>query len=471
MWPAILVLVLEVTCFVSASSAEVVAAETTPPDIILIVVDTLRADYLGAYGFVGPISPQIDRFAAEAVRFERCVSTAPWTKPSTASMMTSLMPGTHRVLDHQGQYASDVPSGLKTSALPEEAETLAEALRGFGFQTAGWSANSWITKAMGFAQGFDVFHDPSQNLLNSDEVLRPALDWIDHASGKRPFFLYLHLMDVHGPWRWNPTEWSLLRPSPGLGWDRILSPEDVAQGKSLVRLIGISGMGDRLGEWRATYAAGVRVLDGRLGRFLDELRASGQLDRSLVVITADHGEELFDHGGWGHGWTLHGDQTWVPLLVRLPGGIRGGGVVYGTVSLLDIMPTLLEAAGVPLGKRLQGRSLWRRLSTEGSGEEKRRWVFAQGVKDNDGLVSVENGRIKLIRQYPDGIVGLFDQVADRAELRNLAQERPETRRFLEQQLEKWTRSLRNIPTLLTKSAVLSEEEVERLRSLGYLDAH
>ncbi len=325
MWRATLVLAFGVACFVSTSSAEVVSGGATPPDIILVVVDTLRADYLGAYGFIGPISPQIDRFAAESVRFERCVSTAPWTKPSIASMMTSLMPGTHRVLDHQGQYASDVPSGLKTSALPEQVETLAEALRESGFQTAGWSANSWITAAMGFAQGFDVFHGPSRNVLNSQEILRSALEWVDSASGQRPFFLYLHLMDVHGPWRWNPVEWSLLRPSPGLGWDRILSPEDVTQGKSLVRFIGVSRIGERLGNWRAAYAAGVRVLDGRLGWFLDELRASGQLDRSVVIITADHGEELFDHGGWGHGWTLHGDQTWVPLLVRLPGGIRGGG--------------------------------------------------------------------------------------------------------------------------------------------------
>lgn len=448
------------------------AADSIPsrPDIIVILVDTLRADYLGAYGFIGPISPHLDRLAEESIRFDRCISAAPWTKPSVASLFTSLLPETHRVLDHRGFYARDVSSGLKTGALPEQAITLAEILSKNGYRTAGWSANGWINDRLGFAQGFEVFHGtPSddRNLLNADEILRPAFDWLMSASDRRPAFLYLHLMDTHGPWRWNPEEWDLLRKSPSLGWDREISRSEMIDGKELARFIGRDKLGNQLSLWRGAYAAGVRVMDMRVGAFLDKLRSSGRFNKSLIVFTADHGEELLDHGGWGHGWSLHSHQTRVPLLIRLPGGDTKGRVEGMTVSGLDLMPTLLSAAGVSGGLSIQGRNLWNRLVGEEL-EEGPFWAVAQGVKSNHRMVSLENGRFKLIWEYPDGSRFLYDQERDPMERHNLAESRPDLLEALEQRLIERMKWQQERPELLETGVELTQEEIERLRLLGYL---
>ena len=174
-----------------------------PPNLILVVADTLRADYLGFYGFDGDVSPILDRLAAESVVFENCFSQAPWTKPSAASLLTSLYPGTHGLTDHEGGYGSEEP---RTSVLPDSAVTLAEILGERGYRTGAFVANSFLARDYGFAQGFDVYDDyaaPAET--PADEILVHAGRWLEHSDQDRPFFLYVHLMDVH--WPYDAGQW------------------------------------------------------------------------------------------------------------------------------------------------------------------------------------------------------------------------------------------------------------------------
>ena len=172
------------------------------PDIILILVDALRADSLGCYGFQGEISPAMDRLALESIVYDSAVAPSPWTKPSVTSLFTSLDPLTHRVVTHEKHFWKGVPASQKTDALPKEAWTLAEALKGLGYETAAWVTNLWINEPQwGFNQGFDHFQGSSWE--RAHRMIPQIRKWWknreEKPEAKRPLFLYLHFMDVHGP--------------------------------------------------------------------------------------------------------------------------------------------------------------------------------------------------------------------------------------------------------------------------------
>jgi len=440
------------------------------PNIIVILVDTLRADYLGAYGFEGDISPSLDALAEESVVFTHCVSQAPWTKPSVASLFTSMSPLTHRVTDHNGSFWRNVAGSMKTSSLPDQAQTLAESLQAAGYQTAAWIGNGWITRPLGFAQGFEKFQAPTgeERVMEAGKLWRPALDWLTSRQDERPYFLYLHLMDTHGPWRWNQEEWSLIRKSPSLGADRTLTRREIQNLRYLKSLINKPALEARLGTWRGAYGAGVRVLDERIGPFLSKLRAGGFLSNTILVFTADHGEELLEHEWWGHGYSLHSDQLRVPLIIRLPGGRDGGRRVEGVVSLIDVMPTLLSAARARLRPEgMQGHDLWNLLR----GKDTRslsEYAFATGVKASAKTVAIEDAEYKLIWDYPDGRVQLFDTRADYLEQHDESAENKDVVTRLKLRLRAQIEALEEKGTLLETDSPLSDEEMERLRSLGYI---
>jgi len=210
------------------------------------------------------------------------------------------------------------------------------------------------------------------------------------------------------------------------------------------------------------------VFDGRLGVFLDKLRAEGILDNAVLVFTADHGEELLEHGWWGHGRSLHSDQLRIPLIVRMPDRRGGGRRVDRIVSLIDVMPTLLSAARAqqrPEG--MQGQDLWKLLS----GDEDHplsKYAFAGAVKRSPKTVSIEDESYKLIWDYPDGPVHLFDVRGDYLEQHDEADEKRDVAARLEHRLREEMARLETAGTLLESDGTLSEEEAERLRSLGYV---
>lgn len=436
------------------------------PPIVVVLVDTLRADYLGAYGFEGEVTPNLDRFARESILFRRCFAQAPWTKPSIASLFTSLHVGVHGVTSHHGQFAAPPPqSGRRTTeTLSGAAVTLAEALRGAGYTTAAFVANPWLRGAHGFAQGFDLYNNRVRGQgVTAERVLRLFWKWLRKVPRDKPHFAYVHLMDVHGPYEAPAEDYEAVRRSASLGPPEPLDSR--ARKRIPMYLRRSTWFGKRVEDvrvMRGRYAAAVHALDRRLGAFFEELRQRDLWDDAVVVVTADHGEQLYEHGGWDHGFTLFDEELHVPLIIKLPHGRRAGHEVTGVVSLIDLMPTLLALAGAPAVEAAQGRSLVPQL--DGADEEG--VSYATAAKWNPGLHSARTERYKLIHNVFGSQSDLFDLTRDPAERSALGSESPvraELRRMLERQLARNDRQ-----RILEPGATeISPEQEERLRTLGY----
>lgn len=444
-----------------------------PPPIILIVIDALRADYLGAYGFDGPVSPILDELALESVVFERCSSQAPWTTASMASMMTSLYPEAHGV-----RLAPDDPRDQRswrdrwTRSIPESTATLTECLRDRGYRTAAFIANPFLARGLGFEQGFDTFDETAATNRNRDSsvLLDAGLTWLrsQEASGE-PTFLYLHLMDVHGPYAAPDTDYEAIRTSPGFGEAMTIPDWGFRRIQPYLRAPRWAKARDRdqLRLWRGRYAAGIHAADRRVGDFIRALRDSGQWDKQLVVLTSDHGEELFDHGGWDHGFSLHEHQLHVPLMVRFPDGRGAGERIEDLVRLVDLMPTLIdltEATGPP---DMIGRD-FRHFVKPSAGHGEQRVAFATSDKGHPGDTSIFDGRYKLISDMANFRFKLYDIANDPGELNEISAHNEEIVQSLVLRLrEEMSKVEQGIASKDTPGEI-PPEQLERLRELGYL---
>lgn len=439
-----------------------------PPSIVLVLIDTLRADYLGAYGFEGDISPALDRLAEESIVFENAISQAPWTKPAVASLFTSLYPEQHGVIAHDGRYGGREGDGTRASMLPQRATTLAEELRRAGYETAAFVANPWIQRQQGFAQGFDVFDaKDAGNRVPANVLLQKATDWLAQRDSEKPFFLYIHLMDVHGPYDAPRGDYEAVLGSPGLGEVRPLTEEEAARRKRyLLRGGGTHGDDLSLESWRASYAAGVRSVDRQLGGFVENLERSGDLDDALLIVTSDHGEELADHGGWDHGDTLFDEQIHVPLLVRLPGRSPPGRRVDRVVSLVDLMPTLLGLAGTSAPDAVAGEDL--RPLLAGGNLDGEGVAFSSGAKWRPGLKAVRTKDRKLLHAGEADRLLVFDVKADPQEKTGLAAS-DEDRATLGALLEAHRQTLEAGTALEAQATTMDRDTRDKLRALGYLE--
>lgn len=480
-WLALLVVVLSVGYFLvtrefpgrpagisnspGLGSNEEGVREGGPPSFVFVLIDTLRADYLGVYGFEGDVSPTIDRIATESIVFDNAFSQAPWTKPAIASLFTSLYPEQHGVIAHGGRYGHRGDTTLRASALPQRAVTLAERLRQAGYVTAAFVANPWIQRPLGFAQGFDVFDaKDSGNQIPASLILGKASAWLGQHDRSKPFFLYVHLMDVHGPYDAPRSDYDALLGSAGLGEARPLTDGEAKRRKGyLMRGGGTHGDDLALESWRASYAAGVRSVDRQLGVFFDEISRAGVLDDAVLIVTADHGEELADHGAWDHGGTLYEEQIRIPLVVRLP-EVRSGRRVDRVVSLVDLMPTVLALAGASEPMGVQGEDLGPILAggdLPGSGT-----AYSSGVKWRPGLRSVRTRDAKIL-ESEGGRHLLFDLEADPGE--TVPASSVEKQEELERLLAAYARRLEHGLSFEPKAATMDRRTEQRLRALGYLD--
>jgi arylsulfatase A-like enzyme len=436
------------------------------PSIVLVLVDTLRRDYLGFHGFEGPISPGLDWLASESTVFENAFTQAPWTKPSIASLFTALHPDTHGLDNHEGLFGARESPRLTTGVLPASAVTLAEALKSSGYRTAAFIANPWLHDRYGFDQGFDTY----EIVETLDSILERARSF---ARGEGPFFLYLHFMDVHGPYDAPEADFEAMTSSESLE-PRAVPPPGGALPSYLQ---GISWfdkedfVGRDFGEIvafrltrshtaRARYAANVRDFDRRFAPFLNELRSTERNDDTILVLTSDHGEELLEHGGWDHGFNLYDHQIRVPLLIRAPGAREAGRRLTGMANLVDVMPTLLRLANADPPEGLEGRDL---LGTD----ESESATFAAATKHREGVYSVREGRYKLMRDGKTETSALFDLATDPAEYRDVAAEHvAEANRLLGVLTRHITESRR--ARLQTETATIPEDIRKRLEALGYL---
>jgi len=430
------------------------------------VIDTLRADKLGCYGNPRGLTPAIDRLARDGVVFERACAHSPWTLPSVATLLTSLHPQEHGAggwLDLSG-LAAGRPTRPRFHGLDFEIETVAERFHDAGYATAAVVNVDFLAESFGLTQGFEHvdarWSDDNRDVRTAAETTASALDWLS-GNRRRPFFLMVHYFDPH----------AVYAPPPAFR-RRFAAPQDRASDafvfgtrQDLLRL-----RSGRIGLDRAVVERAERLYDGEIaytdheiGRLLAGLDELGLTASTLVVVTADHGEEFLDHGGFEHGHTLYDELLRVPLILRLPSLLPPRRIAR-RVRLIDVAPTLCELTGVPAAESFAGRSL---LAPEA--ELSDRPVLAHGNFWGPPGMSWYSGPYKLILT-PDAAgtpsAELYLPAEDPGERRDLSSVAPQVVRRLTAELREQRRWLG--ARARGTEIELDPQQRRRLRALGYL---
>jgi choline-sulfatase len=429
------------------------------PDIVLVTIDSLRADHLGAYGYSRPTSPAIDAMAAEGVVVRDHIAQAPYTKASMASLFSGLFPTAHKAFT-TSRHASEIMSAEASSTLPytdvlePQVTTLAERLASAGYHTVGLMTNPVLLGAFGFDQGFaryEFLSRPGTEFAPARDVVRAALAALDVRPKEQPMFLWVHLMEPHSPY--SPPD-DLLRLFPVLAPSRPIDPAAIP---AWVRI----GESTDVNRYLAHYDADIRSADDALGEFFAGLKTRGVWDAGVVVVTSDHGEEFSDHGGMEHNHTLYDEMLRVPLVVKGPGLTPG--VVEAQTQAVDLLPTLAFLAGRPVEPdEVQGLNIWPLLQRRGRAEP---YAYAEIVGRRFALRTRE---WKLISSLQGGRQ-LFDLRRDPQERENLARETPAVVAQLENTLARIVAaSVQAGEHIQGRYAPIPAAVLDRLRSLGYV---
>ena len=409
-------------------------------NILFIVIDTLRADRLGSYGYDRETSPNLDALAATGVRFAEHLSQSSWTKCSMASMWT-------------GTYPARTGVTRSEAAISDEALMPAEILQEAGYRTFAIWRNGWIRPAFGFAQGFEVYHSPktspipatvrrehpSASIVGTDQdTLFSATEFL-RSHGDDRWFLYLHLMDVH----------------------QYVYDEDTA-------LFGSS--------YSDIYDNSIRWTDRVVGALIDQVDSRGVRDKTMIVLMADHGEAFGEHGREGHARDVYGEVTTTPLIVSFPFRIESGVVVEAPTENVDIWPTLLDLLGLPPLDDPDGRSRLPEILAALGGppaplDDSPRFAhidqtWGQKSRKPMPMISVSEGPYRLFRRESGAPAELYDRSKDRAEQVDLGEELPEVlarmtklaEDYLAQEPAAWSGG---------PDVEIDPMELEQLRALGY----
>jgi arylsulfatase A-like enzyme len=424
------------------------------PDIILVTIDALRADHLDLYGYARLTAPLIDDFARGAAVFTNAIAQAPYTNASVASVMTGLYPTSHKTVTTSVAFAETMTGALSSTplvsdVLPARLTTLAGALRAGGYRTLGFTANPFLIAPFGFAHGFDTFEFfPGGDFASGGRVVAEAMRQVNTA-GPGPLFLWVHLMEPHSPYV-PPPETDGLFPVGGA--PRPI-PADVAIPGWL-----LPGSPRDLRPYVAAYDEKTAAVDVAVDSLLRQLRQTRALNNAVIALTADHGEQFLDHGGWEHSTTLYDELIRVPLLIKAP--FLAPGIVNTQVQLIDLMPTLLDCAGLD-AVSLPGRSLARMSGRDEDG----RPAFAEIAGTE---YAVRLGGWKLIAAS-DGRTQLFDLRADPHELHDVTPENPARAERLSRLLDRnLSASLERGRDVDGETAPVAPAVERRLRALGYI---
>lgn len=446
------------------------SAAVNRSNVLFIVVDTMRADYMPSYGGDFFETPYLEEFESDCIRFEKAFVNASWTRPSFASMLTGMLPGSHGVM-------------AKGDALPDSIDTLAEVLQRQGWWTAGVVTNFNVAPYFNFHQGFETYRylepdfvlgadDLSAKLLwlqaakrgferlrswrntvvpgtayqDAAMVNQALLESIDAAPKNRPWFVFAGYMDPHDPYFEHPYN--------GRGVARAAAQHPPAQAAA---------------RMRALYRGEIRFWDRHFGALLEALKQRGLYNQTTIVVTSDHGEEFQDHGGYWHGTTLYDEQLHVPLWLKLPGSQRGGSRISHWVQSIDIAPTLLRLAGLRAPAGMQGGDLFKgtqRVYAEEDHEGNR----LQSLRERDG-----QSAHKLIEANPGNPRGLepvelYRVDVDPREESNIAQREQARVRSLARVMNKARVGAAAASTdRATVDVSHDPKALERLRSLGYVE--
>ncbi len=454
-------------------------------NVLLISIDTLRADRLGSYGYHRETSPRLDEFAADAVRFNSAISQSPWTLPSHVSLFTSLYPSAHR--QNQTWHKRDL-SWRRAMLAGQQSKlpTLAQVLRRNGYRTLALTSGGPLAAQFGFADGFDIYQEGARHL--NQKIWKRLTSTLDEFE-TTPFMLFFHTFEVHAPY----TRTEMLEDS--------VSKTDAERLRRLIRSdhksLAKGQYLKKLGLFNKEvcselYDGGIRYADAFIGRFLDELKRRNLYDRTLIVVTSDHGEEFAEHSDRfhnAHGNTVYEEQIRVPLIMRMPGSSTAGTVIEQPVELIDVAPTILALLGLSAPASMSGRNLedlMKGIETDGEG-----WTFSEAsLLAHREWKAIRNSRYKYITVFEiDTEVGrngplstpvaekIFDLERDPSERRNLYGENPELLRSMRRRLLSTLDEIEKVavvePSIEQTGRPVSdasEEEIRnQLRALGYLD--
>lgn len=434
------------------------------PNVLLISVDTLRPDHLGCYGYARDTSPAIDSLARDGARFETVVSSSSWTLPAHISLLSGLPSEAHGV----------TYDGMKAGS---EVVFLSEIFQDAGYSTAGFVAGPYLSASYGFLQGFEHYDDYSvASLVNrrshegvtSPKSLEIAESWLrswDRGGRRRPFFVFLHLWDVHFDFTPPPPFDSLFDPE----YDGSITGENFERGAHIHRNMDARDLQHVI----ALYDGEIRYTDAHIGRLLQLLQELRAFDNTVIVVTADHGEEFFEHGQKGHRKSLFDETILVPLIVRFPPKVPSGVVVTQQVSLLDVAPTILSLAGLvrPDGFAMDPARVLR-------GADLLPVILGRASSAPNGAYSDLHGTVKAVRSATDKLVWdasresetylYFDLVNDPAEKNNLTDQYPERVSRARDQLSRWVEHWTKGESI-AEPAEVDDELRERLRNLGYIE--
>jgi len=420
----------------------------TQPNILLISLDALRADHLSCYGYDRPTSPVLDGLAARGTRFSHAFVNTHGTPPSHTTLLSSLYQETHGV-DLVAEDAKE-----KRHHVPPEVGLVQEILRDHGWRTVGVTGGGYMASEFGFARGFEEFSDRARGV---DEGARQLADRVcgQEADG-RPVFAFLHTYEVHSPYK-PPDEYARLfveREGTVEVFNEALGAMQNRAARVLTR--------EDLEYLESLYDGEIRYTDTVLGRLFSELETCGFLDRAVVIVTSDHGEEFGEHGGLLHRGTLYEELIHVPLITA-GAGVEVGVVDPALVSLIDVAPTILTVAGLPVPGVMEGRSLFVRPPDIPWSEQR---VFSQY---GSNLYSIRTPRWKLVDRPAVGRSQLFDLRRDPGETRDVAAERPTVVEKLLGELAAWRHARARRHDDEGPAPEISEAARQDLRALGYAE--
>ncbi len=424
-------------------------------NVVLLSVDTLRADRLGAYGYaVRPTSPNLDALLGGGVRFDRAMAPRSSTWPSLASTLTGLYPRSHGVIENGYGF-------------PDELPTLPKLLAASGYRTGAFLSNMCRANH----QGWESFACSGGN---DGKAVRKALEWTSGLDGERPFLLWVHLFGAHSPYYNGGDHAAVLDP----GYDGPLGPKKWRLDKVMTERLPLAERDVQ--HLDALYDAAVMGSDRQAANLLDALRAAGRLERTIVILVADHGEELYDHNNYlYHSCSVYQTGLHVPLGFTAPGLLPAGGVIPEAVELIDVAPTLLDLLGIAPPAEQHGRSLVPRLENPAAPPPAQP-AAAFSEYGTEPINTVVQGNWKLIynprglspvcipdappNHYPIGRQELYDLSKDPGETTNLAAAHPEKVTELARLIRQRFAGL----TDRVKAQRLPEDLKEQLKSLGYV---
>lgn len=469
------VCVLAVATFAATKATAQSTPPATPPNVVMFLIDTLRADHLGAYGYDKPTSPNFDALVKESVFFENAISAEGWTLPSVPSIFTSTFPCEHNLI-------------IDRTQLSEALETLPQRLQRGGYFTTSYYANPYLGVVTGLSRGFDF----ARRVPYADGETVQA--WLKERPDK-PYFLYIHNLEPHDPWKSPPRyakKFGSATPAEARRISRL-----IVKYKSLMRAdwegergagvtdntkqqdLYLSQLHKMLDAHIALYDGAVNQADERLGSVIETLKTTGQWDRTLFIVLADHGEEFNDHGAYIHGQSVYQELIHVPLLVKLPAGQYAGKRVSDPVGLVDLMPTIMEIISKPeLANGARGGSLMPFIRGERQRAADEIVVtsvrinvkkFYKPWADTRGNINVamRMGDWKGIWNKDHDTVELYDLAKDPHELHNLAaKETNLAARMREVATKFFTDCAANQKP--AKPVEMSESERHELEALGYI---